>query len=109
MIKIEKAIKTVDSLRGIIYFKNDQTKKYDEEIGEVDIFNFEGISYDVYVYLTYKHRDDVKVEKKKIVDKLNIEEKIREFIRENSYEPAELRLSMNISFLSGLPTVNYKS
>jgi hypothetical protein len=109
MIKIEKAIKTADSLRGIVYLKNDKTGKYDEEIGEVDIFNYEGIDYDVYVYLTDKHRDDVKAEGEKVVDKLSLEEKIRKFIWDNYYEPAELRLSMSISFLSDLPTISYES
>jgi hypothetical protein len=51
----------------------------------------------------------MKLEDTGITDKLNLEEKIREFIWDSYYEPAEIKLVMNISFLSELPSINYKA
>jgi len=109
MVKIEKAIKTSDSLRGILYIKNEKTERYEDEMGEMDIFNSEGNEYDVYLYIAAKYKEVMKLEDTGITDKLNLEEKIREFIWDSYYEPAEIKLVMNISFLSELPSINYEA
>ena len=109
MVKIEKAIKTSDSLRGILYIKNEKSKRYEDEMGEVDIFNAGGNEYDVYLYMASKHKDVISLEDVGIRDELNLEEKIREFIWNNYYEPAEIKLIMNISFLSEVTSINYEA
>ncbi len=109
MVKIEKAIKTSDSLRGILYIKNEQTGRYEDEMGEVDIFNAEGNEYDVYLYISAQHKEIIKLNDTDIVDKLNLEEKVRGFIWDNYYEPTEIKLVMNVSFLSDLPSINYEA
>ena len=109
MIKIEKALKTSDSLRGVIYIKNESTGNYESEIGEVDIFNVHGTNYDLYVYLEYQYKDLIKVDKSIVSDKLNLDEKIKQFIWENYYEPAEISLNITISFLSDLPVISYEA
>ncbi len=109
MVRIEKAIKTSDSLRGIIYIKNEQSGRYEDEIGAVDIFNVEGENYDAYLYLTTAHKSDIKISGDKIEDKLNLDEKIRKFIWDNYYEPAEIKLTMSVSFLSDKAVLCYEA
>ncbi|WP_319371937.1 hypothetical protein [uncultured Ilyobacter sp.] len=100
MIKIEKTTETPDSLRGVVYIKNDQSGAYEDEIGEVYVFNIEGEKYDAFIYLTSNHKDAIKIIENKVLDKLSLEEKIKKFILDNYYEAAEIKLSMIVSFLS---------
>lgn len=107
MIKIEAAIKKQDGLRGVIYLQDPQTGKYENEIGEADIFNQEGDVYAVYLYLADQYKEDIQVEAGIVRDKLLLGEKLKKFIGEQVFATGPITLEMNVSFLSASPALDY--
>jgi len=109
MIKIEKAIATEDAMRGIIYLRNDDTGKYEDEVGEVDLFNDEGGHFYAFLYLSEAQSAHLHLTDKAALDKLELHEKIRAFISEIKYLTDTPTMTINVSFLSDRPTLIYEN
>jgi len=109
MIKIEKAITTEDAMRGIIYLRNDSTGMYEDEIGEVDLFNDEASHFHAFIYLSEAQREHLHLTDKASLDKLNLHQKIREFINEVKYVTDTPTLTINVGYLSNRPTLIYEN
>lgn len=108
MFHIETAIKTPTALRGVIYLQDLQTGKYDDEIGEADIFNREADTFVVYLYLTDQFKDGIRLSNGQVVDKLLLAERLKTFIGENFFVTGATKLEMNVSFLSATPSLDYQ-
>jgi len=108
MIHIETAIKTPTALRGVIYLQDPQTGKYDDEIGEADIFNSEADTFVVYLYLADQFKDGIRLSNGLVVDKLLLAERLRKFIGTHFFVTGPTRLQMNVSFLSASASLDYE-